>query len=323
VGEPLIDELLECGGMSAVYGKSGSGKTFNALDIAFHVAAGRPWFGNRATKQGLVIYVAAEGGRGIFKRLAALRKHFEQWENIPLNVVPCPINLFEQGKTSDTAQLMALIREAEAEYGQKCELLVIDTLSRALAGGDENSSQDMGNFIKHLDRMRAALATHLMVVHHAGKDIARGARGWSGIQAALDTEIEIHEGKMRVTKQRDIDPIEPIAFRLKVIAIGARERDGKPVSSCVVEYHVETEFDQPLTHQEEKFYEALQGLAYSDTTNGTLHTAFILEAMKERKIDPFKSLNDGSIKQLLQVLKGKKVIENTKRGQWFIPKESI
>jgi hypothetical protein len=266
MGEPLIEDLLDVGGMSAVYGKSGSGKTFNALDIAFHIAAGRPWYGDRASKQGLVIYVAAEGGKGIFKRLAALRKHYGV-SAIPLDVVPCPVNLLETGKASDTAKLMALIREAEAAHGQKCVLLVIDTLSRALAGGDENSSQDMGNFIRHIDRMRAELATHLMVVHHAGKDIGRGARGWSGIQAALDTEIEIHEGKLTVTKQRDIDPIEPIAFRLRSVAVGVRARDAKPITSCVVEYYVKTEFDVELSDLEKKVLKAIREIAAAKATS--------------------------------------------------------
>ena len=59
------------------------GKTFIAIDVSFHIALGRPWTG-RKTRQGCVVYVAAEGGRGVYKRLAALRKHYPDEKNVPL-----------------------------------------------------------------------------------------------------------------------------------------------------------------------------------------------------------------------------------------------
>lgn len=235
VGEPLIDEVLDVGRLSVMYGQSGSGKTFNALDLAFHVAAGKPWHGGRKVKQGLVVYVAAEGGAGIFKRTAALGLKHDIKDDIPLDIVPCPIDLMRTGKDSDTHKLIALVREAEADHGQRCEMIVIDTLSRALAGGDENASTDMGVFIKHVDGLRMATGAHVMIVHHSGKDQARGARGWSGVKAAVDTEMSVHEGKLSFQKQRDMDMAEPVAFKLEVVRIGERE-DGKAVTSCVVRY---------------------------------------------------------------------------------------
>lgn len=255
MGEPLIDELLDTGMLSVLYGKSGSGKTFNALDLSYHVAAGKPWHGSRVVKQGLVVYVAAEGGRGIFKRMAALRKHHEPSDSLPLVTVPCPINLLETGKHSDTRKLLELIRKVEADTGQKAELVVVDTLSRALAGGDENASTDMGAFVQHVDRLRAELKAHLMIVHHSGKDQAKGARGWSGIRAAVDTEIEIHEGKLTVMKQRDMDQIAPIHFALESVLIGHRA-DGKAVTSCVVQYQDAPELNVALTPLEEKWLKA-------------------------------------------------------------------
>src|SRR5262249_30911860 len=55
--EPLITGLLDCTAMSVTFGPTGCGKTFFALDIAFHVAPGRPWRG-RDVRQGTVLYVA-------------------------------------------------------------------------------------------------------------------------------------------------------------------------------------------------------------------------------------------------------------------------
>ena len=63
-GTPLVKGLMNAQSMTVIYGASGVGKTFLSLDLAFHIAAGLPWQGRRTLK-GLVVYVAAEGGRGI------------------------------------------------------------------------------------------------------------------------------------------------------------------------------------------------------------------------------------------------------------------
>jgi RecA-family ATPase len=134
--DPLIDGLLDAGAMSVLYGDSNSGKTFIALDMAFHVATGAPW-NDRAVKRGLVVYVAAEGGTRIRKRLAALKRH-HGGEPMPLfALVRYPIDL--RSSDANLKELIALISAAQNEIGKPCVWVVVDTLSRALAGGDENS----------------------------------------------------------------------------------------------------------------------------------------------------------------------------------------
>jgi hypothetical protein len=68
---PLVEDLLDHRAMSILYGESNTGKTFVALDIAFHIATGLPW-NNKTTAQGSVIYVAAEGGLSAQHRVIAL-----------------------------------------------------------------------------------------------------------------------------------------------------------------------------------------------------------------------------------------------------------
>ena len=46
----LVKNWLDRGTASVVFGESNVGKTFFALDIAMHVAAGAAWCGNRAYK---------------------------------------------------------------------------------------------------------------------------------------------------------------------------------------------------------------------------------------------------------------------------------
>jgi hypothetical protein len=325
-GEPLIENLLDAGGLSATYGRSNQGKTFVVLDFMFHVAAGLPWNGND-TKQGLVVYIAAEGGFGIHKRIRALKQQYGWEGQLPLVIVPCPINLLDKTKDGDTASLVKLIRQVEEAYGQKAIAIVVDTLSRALAGGDENSSTDMGTFVRHIDKIRAATKAHLMIVHHAGKDQAKGMRGWSGMQAALDTEIEVHEGRITVTKQRDMEMIEPINFVLRILELGTDQR-GRRVTSCVIDVSKEAiaraEMDlNRISTQDEKVLRVMQAIwSERKKDDKTRQKAPISNAeISVRCVDMglFREAPDaGQLSRLLSTLVDTKSIRKVERGQWVV-----
>lgn len=229
IGKPaLVDGLLDHGAMSVVYGDSNEGKTFVVLDIGFAIARGKPWMG-KDTEQGGVVYVAAEGGGNIRKRFKALRLHY-QAHGVPMALVPCAVDLGGQG--ADVQPLLTLIQEAQQDVG-KVALVVIDTLSRAMAGGNENAPEDMTAFVRNVDRIRNAVHSHVIVVHHSGKNKANGARGHSSLRAATDTEIEVADKTISVTKQRDMDPGAPVAFDLLPIEVGM-DAKGRAVTSCVV-----------------------------------------------------------------------------------------
>lgn len=233
--KPLIRGLLDCGAMSCTFGGSNTGKTFFALDTALRVALGWVWRGQKV-QQGTVVYIAAEGGLGIEERLTAFRRyHNLDIERVPLYVIPQPLDLCS--RPDDAMLLMAHIAELPSE--PSIELIVVDTLSRAMAGGNENSPDDMGRFIRNLDMLRIATGAHVMVIHHSGKDEARGARGHGSLRAACDTEIEITRGDatnvstVTVVKQRDHAIGDTFPFRLEQIEIGEHE-DGERITSCVV-----------------------------------------------------------------------------------------
>jgi hypothetical protein len=234
----FVEGLLCESGMSVVYGETNCGKTFFMTDLAFHIAAGRRWRG-REVEQGGVIYVALEGGFGIRNRLAALRLHYGTGSTrIPLGIVPCSINMLDPN--ADTGPLIELIKEAAANLGMSVKLVIIDTLSRAMNGGNENGSEDMGKLVKSADRIREQTGAHVAFVHHSGKDQAKGARGHSLLRAATDTEIEIVRevevdlGIATVTKQRELEIDGQFGFKLKQVALGVNRR-GKEVTSCVIE----------------------------------------------------------------------------------------
>ncbi|HEY0835621.1 MAG TPA: AAA family ATPase [Azospirillum sp.] len=233
----LVQGLLTSSAMSVVYGDSNAGKTFVVLDLALHVALGCSWRDKRVVRGG-VVYVAAEGGAGIKNRVAAFREHHGIAGTVPFTIVPSSINLLDPD--ADTDALIDLIQDESDDLGIPVTLIVIDTLSRAMAGGNENASEDMGALVMNADRIRQETGAHLMFIHHTGKDAAKGARGHSLLRAATDTEIEVaraqgaRTGTITVTKQRDLDIKPPLAFTLQVVELGVNAH-AEPVSSCVVE----------------------------------------------------------------------------------------
>jgi hypothetical protein len=235
--EPLIDGVLDEGAMSVFYGPSNVGKTFVVLDMASAVATGQPW-NERPTTRGLVVYVAAEGGFGVNQRLLALLRKYEDeaGEGAPkplFALVKYPIDL--RTDDADVDELCRLVEKEATARGVKCAWVIVDTLSRAMAGGDENSSVDMGRVVKAADRIRDRTGAHFTFVHHTGKDVAKGARGHSLLRAATDTELEVTNGKLSVEKQRDMQIIGAHSFLLKPIELG-NDPSGRPVTSAIVEW---------------------------------------------------------------------------------------
>jgi hypothetical protein len=235
--DDFVEGLLTSGTMSVVYGESNSGKTFFVSDLAMRVAAGMQWR-DRAIEQGAVLYLALEGGFGISNRIAAFREeHGLDTQDIPFAIVKIGINLIDPEQ--DATPVIATIAAVQAQFGIPLRLVVVDTLSRAMAGGNENAPEDMTRLVGTGDEIRSVTSAHLLWIHHCGKDVARGARGHSSLRAATDTEIEITaEGNARlarVTKQRDMECGGEFAFSLKSIELGTNRR-GKTVTSCVVEH---------------------------------------------------------------------------------------
>ncbi|MBQ5158854.1 DNA primase, partial [Citrobacter freundii] len=128
---------------------------------------------------------------------------------------------------------------------QKCSgirrsyLVVIDTLARCFGGNDENDARDMGAFIEGCDTIKQKTGATVLVVHHSGKDEAKGARGSSSFRAALDAEFHVkREGEARAlilscTKMKDSEEPERHAYDLRQVDLYTDD-DGDEVASLVV-----------------------------------------------------------------------------------------
>jgi RecA-family ATPase len=237
--ESLIGGLLGSTGISMIVGASGSTKTFFALEMGLCIASGLDFFG-RSVKQGGVVYIAAEAGESIRNRVYAWRlAHPEVPLDIPFAAITWPVDFYGKLAPNSLADVSGLIERAVKD-GTPIAQIIVDTMSRATPGADENSAQDMTTFLNNMDLLHGFTGAPVGLVHHHGKAEDRGARGHSSLYAAVDTEITVKYDKVtgiataEVTKQRDLPTEGKIAYKLRVVEVG-RLDDGTPVTSCVIE----------------------------------------------------------------------------------------
>ena len=255
--EYLIKKVLDRNSLSVMYGKSNCGKTFMALDMALHIALGWKWHG-RKTRQGKVFYIAAEAGLGAKKRIEAFMQHHGLKGNPNFYFLPKGVNFGGVGKDVEE-----IIKEINIIGG--VELVIIDTLNRALAGGDENSAVDMGAFVTNCDLIRHSTKATVLIVHHAGKDETKGGRGHSCLLGAIDTELAITaaDGTVTavITKQRDGEKDTRFNSDLTVVELGT-DAEGESITSCVLipTDALANQKEKPLTGRTKIAYEILCNL---------------------------------------------------------------
>lgn len=229
----IIKGVLPRAELAVIFGESGAGKSFFALDLAAAIARGVDWRGKR-TKAGRVVYVVAEGAGGFRNRVVAYaQRHELELDDIPIDVIPAAPNLLEKDQAVDVAK--AILERGRAD------VVFVDTLAQTTPGANENAGEDMGQVLAHCKGIHRATGALVVLIHHAGKDLTKGARGWSGLRAACDAEIEVSRGAgvrtVRMSKQKDGDDNEEWHFGLDQVVIGPDE-DGDPITSCVMNYDV-------------------------------------------------------------------------------------
>jgi AAA domain len=180
--EWLVHNLLGDGDASVMFGKPGDGKSVLAEDLGLHIAADRLWHG-RKVKQGAVVFVALERRKVVERRAIAFReKH--GLEDLPFAIVG-GVHDFRNPKT--VTLIAEIVREVEAATGQQVVLIIIDTISRALCGGDENSPKDMGAIVAATSRdyrwtpplMCSGPITFPSMAPSACEDMARSWERWT------------------------------------------------------------------------------------------------------------------------------------------------
>jgi len=214
----LVATFLGIDEAGVFYGEPGSGKSVIAEDLGLHVAAGMPWHG-RAVRQGAVLYVALERAQLVKRRARAFGiKHNVQ--GLPFAVVGGVIN-FRDPQT--VSKIIDTVRAIEAATKQKLVLIIIDTVSRALNGGDENSSKDMGELVATLTGIQhSAKGAAILMLHHVPHEGVR-MRGHGNLLAAVDMTAHVVKGVVSrtatVVKANDATEGEQVSFTLESVEL--------------------------------------------------------------------------------------------------------
>lgn len=191
---PLISGVLDLDTTAVLYGPSGKGKSFVALDWACCVATGIPWHGHTVIPLD-VLYVLGEGLSGTADRYNSWQ-HIHTVTDVPnLHWAPRAPNILDlKGRT----ELLECVERFSPGF------VILDTLARHIPGGDENDFATMSVLVQTMDMIRRETSACVLAVHHTGKDDTRGARGHSSLKGAMDTEILCTDGPiLTATKQKN------------------------------------------------------------------------------------------------------------------------
>ncbi len=239
----LVEGMIPASALAILYGPSNAGKSFLALDFALCIASALPWWG-RDTRQGSVVYIAAEGVGGLANRNAAW-----QTERGPaldtqgnplqsLRFLPEAPNLLDRADTDRVRRTLATVNDLE--------LIVVDTMARCMVGGDENSARDVGVFVDAIDRIRADHQATALVVHHTGKD-GENERGSSALRGAADAMLKLAPDgaslRLECDKAKDAARFDPWMVHLAEVA-----------DSCVIRVGSDTD---RLSSQEDRILRSL------------------------------------------------------------------
>ncbi len=228
----LVQDVLTQFGLSMVWGRSGSLKSFVALDMGLCIATGLAWHG-KPVKRGRVIYLAAEGSQGLTGRIAGWMQSRGKDQPPPdFQVVPHGLTLVNK---DDMEALIAAINSRP----ERPVFIVVDTLARTFGSGNPNQPADMSAFVAACDRLREGTGAHVMVVHHGGKDTDKNELGNENLRNAADTVIHIRRKDDTIElineapkgKQKDAEEFPTISLRSVKIAY---ENKGKEQTTLIL-----------------------------------------------------------------------------------------
>ena len=268
-GDWLIKGVLPQAEIAVLFGASGSGKSFVGIDLLAAIARGQEWRGRKA-KKGRALIIAAEGGGAFGKRIEAYARHHEMnADDLEMGIIVAPPNFMLKEDITE------LVKAVTAAGG--ASVIMVDTYAQVTPGANENAGEDMGLALANARALAEATGALVILVHHSGKDAHRGSRGWSGIKAAADVEIEVlrHENgqrEIRITKMKDGDDGLNWGFKLAIVEVGMDD-DGELITSCVA-----IEAELPQAEADDKPRKGVKKLGRVE--------AHIMETL-ETQVDPF------------------------------------
>ena len=182
-GGILLDKTL-----CLVLGQPKSGKTLFATNLALKISFGEDYLGFKINNPKKVLYLSAEGGYYPNRnRIKLMGAPLQQIQNASILGQNFDFNTYSNYDLSDDKsikEIISIIKKHEVE------VLIIDPLVR-FHSGDENSAKDISVVMKNIRSLIEDYNLSIIIVHHSGKQVGRGARGSSVITSEYDSRITI------------------------------------------------------------------------------------------------------------------------------------
>ncbi len=225
-----VKGMVPAASVGMLFGASGSFKSFIGLDYSCHRAWSLAWCGRR-TKPGTPVFIAAEGGAGLIRRIKAWHQARQlDWRQCSLQVVIVPLLLLGQAEALAQAIRLRGIEPSD---------IVVDTLSQTF-DGNENAADEISGYLRSLrTHLAEPFGCTVTVIHHSGHSATERPRGSSAIQANVDFLFGVFRqgddsmvATLECHKIKDGERFKPVDFTLSTEQLGTDE-DGDPITSLV------------------------------------------------------------------------------------------
>lgn len=252
--EWIVPGEIPARGITVLFGASGAGKSFVALDYALKIAQEQP-----------VLYMAGEGEYGYQQRVKAWCSHHMKPRG-KLYMCIGAVQLLESG---DLDAFLALNQPINPV------IVIIDTMARSMVGSDENSTRDMGLFVQACEKVKQTLDCAVMVIHHTNKGGIQ-ERGNSALRGASDVMIKLtaEDDIIRIesAKTKDAQPFPMRYMQLLTVKIEINEETVESAVIIEADKVLQTA-DDPLTPNQEKVLRLLcdepHGATRTEIANAT------------------------------------------------------
>ena len=270
-----------------------AGKTLVSQTIAMHIASGLDLAALKVAEQRPVIYFALESQVAIRKRMEAWVAHHDPdgarglKEKMQMYVYEGGLNLLDEAVRQDLANRLAATELWFKEQHDTDDLgaIVIDTLTKAMPGGDQNSVEDTSAVFDIIEKIRAVgLVAPVIIIHHNTKGTV-SPRGSGNIQAEPDTLLTVAKNAdtgqlhMRVLMARSIDDTQSFVFDISTVRLGTTAQ-GYEVTAPVLTPAVATAAPNDLTQSFRMLplYERIKDVAKNGAVSNKALHALLKEA---------------------------------------------
>ena len=215
----IISGLLFPGDIACIHGQPNTGKSVIAPYLAHCVAQGRQFF-ERNTTSGNVLYVAAEDSERLNWRILAIENDYGKSDGLKItNQIQNLYNHVDGDFYSDLKLLANTVKENDIS------LVIIDTLSAAFPGLDENNGLSMGRVISHAKTISAYNDAAVVLVHHDTKADGGTPRGHGSLNASFDMVLHLQKRRgglvdCTVTKNRTGPSGANFQFTIDTVEVG-------------------------------------------------------------------------------------------------------